>query len=344
MRKDIIGCCYFPTTTLFIDDRIKYLNSLKRTIDPKLSCKFYDQPLEALKFLAEDYKPIPFIQRWLTSLNSTSAELGTELEDKALTHHYTDINIATIHKEIYSPKRFDEISLIVIDHSMPSMTGLEFCEKISTSPVKKLLITGIASNELGLEALNNKVIDNFILKSDENFDQKLNGTIKQLQQDYFRDMSAGLIQNITANQRCCLNDPVFITFFNELCEKHNVSEYYLVNNSGSFVFLDNEGNISWLIVNSEQDLNEFAITAEESDSPDDIITALKNREQLLFRFTDEDAQIKESMDEWRKNMYPATKLIGQNNTYYYSLLDGIAHYSVDKRRIATYSQYRNNIT
>lgn len=40
-----------------------------------------------------------------------------------------------------------------------------------------------------------------------------------------------------------LNDAFFIKQFNQFCHQHHIVEYYLVNKSGDFIFLDEHAGI-----------------------------------------------------------------------------------------------------
>lgn len=346
MLKNQIACCYFPTNAVFVDDRQDYLTSLKMMLDKNLACQFYTDPNKAINFLKQEYKPNPFIKKWLFNLKENKVELNEELDKLDLTHTFFDIDIASIHKEIYSPDRFNEISVIVVDYAMPKMSGIEFSTQLRTelanTPIKILMLTGQASHELGVEALNDGIIDRFIIKStNENFQNKLNHAIADLQLRYFIEISKPIMQNIASNKHSCLNDPDFINFFHELLQQNKITEYYLVNDSGCFLLLDISGNISWLAVKSEEDMENFYDCVIANEGPKNIAKSLKNREKLLFLLNAQ-SQNFDSFEEWQEYLHPATKFQGKNNIYYYSFIQGESVYDVKARDIADYVNYLKN--
>src|SRR6187402_2342488 len=90
-------------------------------------------------------------------------------------------------------KRFDElrvkeVSVLVVDYSMPSMNGIEFCEKVKNSSIKKILLTGYATFTDAVNAFNNNTIHYYLKKNDENMLQQLEATIHQLQHAYFNEL------------------------------------------------------------------------------------------------------------------------------------------------------------
>ncbi len=340
MSKDQIACCYFPTNIVFVDDGEDYLDSLRLNLDESLSYSFYYKPLDALKFLKEEYKPNPFIKKWMLNLKETTLELG-ELEEKELTHSYISVDLSTTHKEIYSPSRFDEISLIVVDYSMPELSGIEFCRQLANIPAKKIMLTGQAGYKIGVQALNEGLIDRFITKDEEDFTEILNSAIDELQEQYFQDISKVIIENLSTNPHCCLGDPTFIDFFNKFREENNIIESYLVNDTGSFLMLDLEGNPSWLVVKSERNMDCLYDSAYANHGPDDIVNDVKNKKKLLFLFKEEDEGF-DSVEEWRKYLHPATEIVGKNNKYYYSFIKGPSVYNITPEKIASYKNYLSN--
>lgn len=338
MNKNAIACCSFPTTVMFVDDRQQYLDSLRNSLPTNLSYLTYSDPTKAIKFIHEHHKAIPYIQKWTSNLKDIPIELGKKLEEQELTHSYIDIDIAAIHQEVYAPKRFSELSVVVVDYAMPEMNGLEFCRQLQDSPIKKLMLTGQADYAFGVDALNDDIIDRFMAKGDLSSPNELNLAVQRLQYQYFCDLSAASIQSLTTSPFCCLADPIFINFFNDFRAEHKIAEYYLVNDTGCFLFLDSRGNPSWLVVKSERDLDRFYHSLSENNGPADMIEDLENHRKLIFLFTEEDETV-DKVAEWRPFMYPATELVGHNNNYYYTYIEGTSKYDIDVDRIVSYNTF-----
>ena len=135
MNQKQITCCYFPTTILFVDDKLSFLKSLMLSLDKKLAYQLFNNPTQTLDFLHNNYKPGTFTDNWLSTLKNSD-------ENNKTTHSLIDIDVFSIHKEIYNPDRFQEIAVVVVDYAMPDMDGLEFCQHLKDSQIKKLMLTG----------------------------------------------------------------------------------------------------------------------------------------------------------------------------------------------------------
>lgn len=326
-----IACCYFPTTVIFVDDNRKFHNNIKLSMDRKTAVyKFYNNPNEALQFLTGLPKYASFLDKCLS-----------RPEERHRDHRSIDVNVGVIHLEIYNPGRFDQVSVLVVDYAMPGMNGLEISRQLKNSPIKIILLTGEASEKLALEAFNKGEIHRFIRKDDANFNQILNEAISDLQNEFFKDQSEVIISSLTKNPghpSCCLDDPVFIEFFDKFCKKYQFTEYFLSEATGSFLFLDANGKPSWLIVKDEDEMEGAVSEAELSDAevPPDVLVALKSKEKLLHRYSH--ADYFKLPVEWMSLMHPAKKLEGRN-TYYYAYIDDPKAYPIDSSRVLSYAAY-----
>jgi len=324
-----LSCCCIPSTVLLIDDKITFLENMSLNLDTQLIYKLFDKPLEALRYLKEDYHPSSIVNTWLS--------IFEDFEDDAdLTHQLINVDIASIHKIIYAPCRFRRISTVLVDYAMPCMNGLDFCRQLSETKIKKALVTGEADFRTAVNAFNEGVIDKFIVKDTPDFFEQINSTIHELQHCYYQDLTSIVIRNLATNPNSCFCDKTFIDFFYQLTHQHAVAEFYLVDKFGSFLFLDFEGNISWFIVKSEKDLEDYYDIALENDAPASVINALRCRGKVPFFFTESDQE--EPVNNWGRFLHPAHKLEGKN-TYYYSYIEGKSVYDIDTSKITSQKDY-----
>ena len=330
MNTQKISCCYFPTTALLIDDNNRFLSGLCFDIDiKKVVLQLYDKPLVALQAL-KDYKPNPITNRCLL-----------RPEERHRDHRNIDVDIRAIHEEMYNPNRFNEISVIVVDYSMPGMTGLELCQQLKNSPIKKILLTGEADEKLATKAFNEGIIHKFIRKDDPHFTDTINANIQELQLEYFQDLSEIVINSLTKNPDyppSCLDDPIFLDFFYTLIEKHQFSEYYLMDAAGSFIFLDINGKPSWLVVKEEDMMNGDYFEAENSDidvAPQ-VLESLKKKEKILYLHSDEDLQ--KDPSQWGPYLHKVSKLEGRA-TYYYAYITDNKLYDIAPEKIISFKKF-----
>ncbi len=322
-----INICQYPTTTLLVDDDKDILSHLSLLFSSmNLPCHFYNDPKKALLFLNEEYQPDPFIKHCVTVQKDHDAD-----------HRIVDFDFRQIHHEIYNPKRFDEISVAIADYAMPVMNGLDFCRLLEVDFTKKMMLTGEADESLAVEAFNEGLIDKFIKKGIISVPQMLVQGVRELQSKYFLRLSE-LIFAKTGEMPSCLTDVNFIGLFDYLCETHDVVEYYLLDEHGSFLMLDMHGKPSWLIVKSDADMEhlyQFAILQEASEK---ILKGLQNRMLVPYFHTDE--ELKASLDECHHCFHPAVELKGKQ-MYYYVYLSRPETYKLERDKIVSFEKYLN---
>jgi DNA-binding NarL/FixJ family response regulator len=148
---------------------------------------------EIAKLLALSYRTVE------DYLHNAKDKLGCSKRSEIIaimlnqTHGLSE-KIKTLHREIYNSQRFHEISVLVVDFDMPGMTGLELCEELADKPFKKLLLTGKADEKTVIQAFNEGKIQKYIHKDSQNFAEEMNRAVRELQRNYFEDLSAVVIK------------------------------------------------------------------------------------------------------------------------------------------------------
>lgn len=329
-KSEIIPAFYFPTTVLFIDDDRGYLEGIQNKLRVnKYFPKFCYKGRQALEFL-KNYQPDP------------CAQTAMYWDDAGLDQRKIEVDVPAIRQGIYNSDRFSEISLVVVDHFMPDIKGLELCKQLQDKPFKKLMLTGEADEKLAVEAFNQGIIDMFIRKNTPNFYQLLDEAIYQLQQKYFQEMSTIVLNSIIADPQfpniSWLNDPVFPKLFKQICEENNVVEYYLTDTYGSYLLLNADAKPSWLAVKDESGMEGTYEIGRDSDTPfpPEMLEEIKNRKKVLYLY--EDGGLTDDPEEAAISLHPATKLEGKG-TYYYASIDNPNAYDISRDKILSYNDY-----
>ncbi len=329
MKSRSLSACYFPTRVFLVDDKQAYLQSLRNILAPEAAAyEFYNDQHKALSYLKE-YRPSHFIDKAIS-----------HPEEARLNHRNIDVNIKAIHQEIYNPLRFSEISVLAIDYSMPGLTGREICEKLKTSPIKKVMLTGEADDKLAIELLNHSIIDQFVSKATPEFEHVVNDTIRQLQKEYFLEQTQVVIESLMhskEHQALCLQDPEFFDLFQKLFLESHGAEYYLLDDSGSYFFLSYVGRPSYLVVRTEEDMQTAEELIQYSDHPSEsALSAIKSRNKLLFLRSDD--MTTEAID-WDSMLYPAKKLNTSSGSYYYSYIKEPHAFHLEGPKIVSFKSY-----
>ncbi|QRN02830.1 response regulator [Legionella sp. MW5194] len=330
MQHYSIPTCYFPSTALFIDDSRDFLLNFVLQLDEGLAYRMFDSPFDALDCIQRKRGESETLsQRCLSEY--------TEAKHCPLTNQTINLNLAAIHAEIYNPRRFSEISVVVVDYAMPGIDGIEFCRRIADTNIKKILLTGKADEKVAIEAFNEGLIHRYIQKSDPLAAELITKSIYELQWQYFQAMSEMIVRMLSVTSPSCLHDKHFAAFFKQLREERGIVEYYLADNSGSFLLLDDDARVSFLIVKNQSDLRLHYDLARDNGVDGPVLEQLLSGEKIPCLW-----QVNSLNANWENNLVPAHPLQGED-TYYYAYVQGTALFDVQEDRILSYHRHLEEV-
>lgn len=187
------------------------------------------------------------------------------------------------------------------------MNGIEVCERLNEKiDIIKILLTGEYQPLEALTAINKRKADNYISKGKPNTFTELITTVQELQLKYFITLTQNY-STVLNNKFKFLFDCEFAELFNTLKDKNNFIEYYLLNNTGSFLMKSPSSKLL-LNVYTDEDLDTFCEMYNYLDNS--IISEIKAR-NIIPNF-----KIPNKPDV--KNLfYPAEK----TGKYYYNLTE-----------------------
>jgi len=111
-------------------------------------------------------------------------------------HALFRLNIDLIEEEMNVLQRFNRLSVVVVDYSMPGLNGLQFCEQIKDPQIGKVLLTGVADEKMAVEAFNAGIIDRFISKSHPQASEHISDFSREMQHAYFRRQTQQMHQTL----------------------------------------------------------------------------------------------------------------------------------------------------
>jgi len=330
-----LACCYYPTSVVFIDDNRSFLDNILLGFDENINTISFTEPSKAIEYL-KNHALISFTRNYLKSLKDNDSLEGFNVSN--VEHGYVDVDILNIHRIIYNPRRFSTAIVVVVDYTMPEMNGIELCRSLKEFPFKFVLITGDATLNNAIEAFNAGLIHQFIPKSHSDFIIKLQNTIYNLQEKQFAESCSTIMKNLSITMPTNLSDPVLNDFIKEFFKKNRIVEYYLINRSGCFLMAKSNGGLSWLVIKSEDEMAEYESAAIDNYGKEKIISEIRSREKVLFLNTEDD-HVNVTVDNWENYLYPAEKLVGEYNTYYYSHVSQITNNDFFTDKIISYDMY-----
>lgn len=304
---------YYPTEVVLLDDDPDFLDAVSLLLRRDLSYRLFQSANQALDHVNNSSQHIEMVRRCYSSYKTGPFDSDT------LNH----IDINEIYKEVYNQQRFSTPSVVVVDYSMPEMNGLEYCMSLTNPYVKKILLTGQADTDLAVQAFNDGLIDQYISKKDQNLQLKLNRSITNLQQHYFSRTFKLITDPVIANnQSRFINNPDFVNFFRDILLRDNIAEYYLIDEPYSgFFMLNEQGEVSILLILPEQQLEQHATICAAADAPAALNKALSSGQQMpLFNISNSsEAPQSDVFDNW-ENYYVACEKISDRASYYCALI------------------------
>jgi CheY-like chemotaxis protein len=316
---------FFPTETIIIDDNYQFLESLSLSLEyNNISYKFFSNPSLALSYIEENLKKHNWINKYIKSL-----------EEEITDHKVLDINISDLYNELYNKERFNVITNIVVDYDMPIINGLEFCDKIGNTNINKILLTGTVDDKSAINAFNKGLINYFIPKNSDNMYEMLSTCILNGANTYFNNMSQMIYAPIKANNNNSIfENSSFVGLLLSIIQEKNIVEYYLLGETGSYLMLNNTGNISVLHINPEETLDYIYDLAKDEGLNKEILVALQNRSKVLFYFSMDNNKIPD-INLWQHYIKTPNVIQINGKNCYYFLEENI----LSKSSIIDFNQY-----
>ena len=324
----VLPYCY-PTTVVFVDDDKAFLQNLVIGLDDDLASVIFESPIAALAYIEA-----------AANVRGHEVVLAAHREipdgvDRALADRMITVELSKIPQLVYDPKRFEELSVVVVDYAMPGLSGLEFCERLADLPIRKILLTGKADEKTAVQAFNAGIIDRFIVKNDPNALGLVGENAKALQARQFELNAEVIVRALGGQAPGFLRDPKFAELFAEVRQRCRAVEYYLAADASGMLLVDGEGRPTLCTALTAQDLRAHWEIARDQDAPAELLAALEARTVVPY-FWQSEGFYDPGCADWRACLHPAETFEGAE-TYYYALI--AAPPNVDPARIYPYERY-----
>lgn len=129
--------------------------------------------------------------------------------------------------------------VLFVDYAMPAIDGISYCQKISSSRVKKVLLTGNEDLNIAINAFNEGVIDHYVSKSDDQLFDKIPAIVKKMRLQYFDEATRFL--RVHCKPHCADQD--YIDALAEYIKAIDPVKFCVIDDNGSYCFYDAQGNI-----------------------------------------------------------------------------------------------------
>lgn len=340
----IMPVCFHPTTILHVDDDAEFLKVLSLGLEEKLPIVGFSNPDEALEYAKNKHNYLPFTDRCLEETSN-----GVQLKFEA------------IRNEIYNPSRFKEIIIIVTDYDMPHTSGIELVKTMTFQPeisrYSHIILTGKISSEFQekLKSVGTQI--EYINKDDPRYLDKLLTLIQKRSEAIFQWSSyvpARILSRNTSEKTSFLFDGNFADVFNSYIKDNNICEFYLFDKQGSYLFLDQDANLSWMFIRNNKGMQNSIALAQELNAPKNVINALESKKYILSLYEKSDIKHIKSIN-WDNYLLPAKvfesgkmflesfpDLLQEKNEspkYYYACTKNFPGIDIDRNKILSYRQF-----
>lgn len=335
--------CYHPTTVLSVDDDVAFSNILQLSIDDAFPLLCFNDPAKAKAFIKKEQLYYPFLSRCMQD---------------------NQFDILAMRRELYNKDRFKEIIISVTDYDMPHISGIELIKSmefpVETFQHGHIVLTGKVSDEFKEQL---KSIDSsraYIGKNDSDYVSKLIETVDKRSKNIFGLYSYPAARALSRNNQeraFMFFDGNFNRVFDQYLKEHDICEFYVFDRQGSYVFLDKEANLSWLIIRNEVGVEQSIQRAQQYGAPASVIDALRSRKYILSLYEEEDfrrakptdwslylleAHLFESDERYLSffdDLIPEGE--GSKPRYYYAFTNDFPNHGIDTSMVLSYREYLN---
>ena len=294
--------CFHPTTVVLVDDNVRFMESLSFGLHAlQVNFKLFGSAKEALV--------------WINANNSAVASLEDDDMDEGA--------LPSFKKRLFSPLRFEEVTMVIVDYDMPEMSGLEFCKGIQNAQIKKIMLTGVAGENIAIQAFNEDIIDRFIVKQDAQALEKVIENVEMLQRDYFNAKATYLQQNQMVHSYFpFLEEAAFRLVFDDIFNQGDYVEYYVDTIPGGIWLVKANGDSNFLAVQSESLCADQLVVARDQGAPAELLQALSS-DDIVTCFPDKGFYAPEC-EQWQSALHQASICEGDQQNYRYALVQGLS--------------------
>ena len=269
-EKDQILPFHYPRTWLFVDDQERFLSSIGLALPRTRPYEFSSSPAEALARITRESK----FSNQLASVNLSWS--GGEQTQPIVAWNFIEL--------LLKKNRFAELSVVVSDYAMPGLNGIEVLEKVDDSNVVRILLTGVADEQIALDAFNEGKIDRFVMNNDPRAWELVTEYAEELELQRQIQLQATNLELLRKDHPHVFANKAFSRFFFDFREKMGCVEYFFSDDPLGFYCVDGEGS-PLLLVMIERDtfesrLDELSVI----DRPSKVTRDLANRERFHCLF------------------------------------------------------------
>ncbi len=302
---------YYTSTILTADDDSLFTQALSKILSKEFKVKSFQQPEQLIDYINTHHS--------LLSKQTILRDCCEHDEYDTANHALVDLDVPALHSLQSNPERNDDVSVIIVDYNMPSMTGLEACQQLKNSRAKKILLTGESDLQIAIDAFNHKLIDKYIRKDSTSIANDIMTSVRELSMRYFLDQTQPILTHLEAGKQSPLSDEIFTQFFHQWCKENGIKEFTLIDKSGTFSVINTENQEAYFVLHTDNSLNTFIEINDDVADAAPYLDAMKSRTRIPFFGVGVDSWQVEP-EAWDQYCHPANTFTGRQ-PYYWALVN-----------------------
>ncbi|WP_334005969.1 response regulator [Burkholderia cepacia] len=244
----------YPVSVVFVDDNPDFLQALRGAFPDEHLNRFFTQPRVALDFVSSRDVEMP-----PTAADYFGAEKkgGNAIGEDALT----------------DPARFEAVSAVVVDFSMPEVDGIQLLSSIRNANCMKILLTGVADEREAVDAFNAGLIDCFLKKTDVEMPRKLATVLDNAKRKHCAARGHISLHEAGSTYR----DPRIVKLIDEVAAREGIVEYYWRPNQDAVLMFDAAGAPSVFLAWNEEDWSFHCDIVADANGPAELRQGMEAR-------------------------------------------------------------------
>ncbi len=295
---------FYPTTVAIIDDDVRFLESFDELLRREFIVRRFTSPQLGLNHLvgadAEHLSRIARLGAYATAQGSPADEFDR-----------LQIILSSYIGQLRGyPRRFETVSVAIVDLNMPGVDGLMICRALRRRPVRTILLTGNASEKLALRAFNEGLIDRFVSKHEPDLMAVIAAHVRDLQQAYFRRVTTTIKDTLSLQCLRFMTDGAFLRAFADICAEQKIVEYYVKADPPGVELIRSNGETSILLVLGDHEMRQRIEVARDAGARDDMLDAME-RGRVITHFPSDGGYFEPLFrDTWDRYAFPARPIAG----------------------------------
>ena len=258
-----------PGGVVFLDDEPDYVEMLAEVMPLDWFVRLFLRPVACIDLLLKEV-PLWEADAWAQQEIINRWREGASLIPQVLDYWRQD-----------GTARFELSQVCVVDYSMPAMSGLRVLSELTDWSGARVLLTGRADEQLAVSAFNRGLIEQFIPKQSPEIRLRLTSAIESL----LRVPNARHQQiwraTLNRGQHALLCHPDVAQALENLALRHGWIEHVVMGAPFGVLALDSTGAVSWLQLESSENLPELAEMADSQGWSETTVQDIRAGKKLI---------------------------------------------------------------